>query len=142
MPEILCYVVAMDSLDFLAVRFHFSGDFFNDGKKMQYLGGTKRVSFIDRDKISLPEVMGHLNDHFNPTDTVLLHWLIPRKDLRTELRTLVDDKVCHEMSSCITHPGAPDVFVEVICGGSFGKDIHLAMPTIVLVYMQRLFLYI
>jgi alpha-galactosidase len=53
----------MNPLDYLAVRFHSGGEFFNDGKKLHYLGGNEGVAFIDRDKISLPEVMGHLRDH-------------------------------------------------------------------------------
>jgi alpha-galactosidase len=52
------------------------------------------VSFINRDKISLPEVMGHLKDHYNATDPVILHWLFPGKDLHNRLRALVDDQAC------------------------------------------------
>jgi hypothetical protein len=69
----------------------------NDGKKLHYLGGNEEVSFINRDKISLLEVMGHLKDHYNATDPVILHWLFPSKDLLNELRVLVDDQACLEM---------------------------------------------
>jgi hypothetical protein len=57
------------------------------------------MSYIDRDKISLPEVVGHLRDHCNVHDGVLLHWLFPGKELHDGLRVLVDDKVC---CSCVT----------------------------------------
>ncbi|KAG2606253.1 hypothetical protein PVAP13_4NG232544 [Panicum virgatum] len=67
----------MDPLDFLAVRFHFGGEFINDGKALHYCGGKEGISSIERDKISLPEITGHLKDHFQATDPVLLHWLFP-----------------------------------------------------------------
>ena len=54
----------MDPLDFLAVRFHFGGEFINDGKVLHYCGGKEGISTIERDKISLPEITGHLKDHF------------------------------------------------------------------------------
>ena len=44
---------------------------------MYYLGGQVEVSYIDRDKVSLPEVMGHLNDHWTIEEGALLHWLVP-----------------------------------------------------------------
>jgi alpha-galactosidase len=72
-PERLFSAIGMDHLEFLAVRFHFGGVFFNDGKKLHYLGGKDELSFIDRDKISLPEAMGHLRDHYNATDPIILH---------------------------------------------------------------------
>ncbi|KAG2642547.1 hypothetical protein PVAP13_2KG196736, partial [Panicum virgatum] len=50
----------MDPLDTLAVRFHLGGEFLNDGKKLHYCGGKEAMSDIDRDKISLPELVGHL----------------------------------------------------------------------------------
>ena len=72
------------------------------------------MSFIERDKISLPEVIGHLEDHYNASDPVLLHWLFPGKDLLNGLRVLVDDKACLDMSECVTNGGFADVFVELI----------------------------
>jgi len=104
----------MDPLEFLCVRFHFGGEFFNDGKKLHYLGGNEEMSFIERDKISLPEVIGHLKDYYNASEPVLLHWLFPGKDLLNGLRVLVDDKACLDMSECVTDGGVADVFVELI----------------------------
>ena len=63
----------------LAVRFHFGGEFFFDGKMMHYLSGSEGMSYIDRDLISLPEIHGHLKDHEVVTDEVLLHWLFSGK---------------------------------------------------------------
>ena len=53
----------MDHEDYLSVRFHFKGHFVNDGKKMHYVGGQIGMSEIERDKMSMPEVRGHLQDH-------------------------------------------------------------------------------
>jgi alpha-galactosidase len=86
-------------LDSLPVRFHFNGEFLNDGKKVHYVGGSDAI--IDRDKMSLPEVVGHLRDHCEVKESSLLHWLFPGKDLTTGLRVSVDDKACQCMSDCI-----------------------------------------
>ena len=53
----------MDPTEDLSVRFHFLGEFVNEGRDMQYVGGRTEMSHIDRDKISLPEIKGHLADH-------------------------------------------------------------------------------
>jgi alpha-galactosidase len=55
----------MDGCDFLPVRFHFNGEFLRNSNGLFYVGGTQAMSYIDRDKLSLPEVVGHLHDHFN-----------------------------------------------------------------------------
>ena len=104
----------MDPLDYLAVRFHYGGDFFDDGNKLHYLSGNEAAAFIDRDKISQPEVLGHLRDHYTTTDPVNLHWVFPSKELLHGLRVLVDDQACLEMCQCIFDGGAADIFVELI----------------------------
>ncbi|KAL6648599.1 hypothetical protein ACP70R_012823 [Stipagrostis hirtigluma subsp. patula] len=50
-------------VDKLAVRFHFGGQFLFDGNRLHYVGGEEGMSYIERDLISLPEVIGHLKDH-------------------------------------------------------------------------------
>ena len=50
----------MDVLGTLSVRFHFNGEFISAGKKLFYSGGREQMSYIDRDKVSLPEIVGHL----------------------------------------------------------------------------------
>ena len=62
----------------------------------------------------MPKVIGHLKDHYNASELVLLHWLFPSKDLLNGLRVLVDDKACLDMSECVTDGGVADVFVELI----------------------------
>ncbi|KAG2629091.1 hypothetical protein PVAP13_3KG400703 [Panicum virgatum] len=65
----------MDILDTMPVRFHFGGDFVNHRNKKKYVGGREAMSYIDRDKLSLLEIVGHLRDHLNVSEGVLLHWL-------------------------------------------------------------------
>ena len=98
--------------DSLAVRFRFGGEFFKDGKILHYFRGNAAMSYIDRDKISLPEVVGRLHDHYNVHDGVLLHWLFPGKELHDGLRVLVDDKVCQFMSDSIMDSGVANIYVE------------------------------
>ena len=98
--------------DTLAVRFHYGGEFCFDGKKMHYRGGSERLSYIERDLISLPELVGHLKDHGMDGDDVLLHWLCPGKNLDDGLRVLHDDRVCLTMSECVKGCEIAEVFVE------------------------------
>ena len=100
--------------DTLAVRFHYGGEFFFDGKRMHYVGGFEGLSYIERDLISLPEIIGHLKDHGVVVDDVLLHWLRPGKDLDDGLRLLHDDSVCLAMSNCIKGCGVAEVYVESV----------------------------
>ncbi|CAN6167321.1 unnamed protein product, partial [Urochloa humidicola] len=102
----------MDVLGTLAVRFHFNGEFISSGKRLSYCGGRVEMSYIDRDKVSLPEIWGHLRDHCNVEDGALLHWLFPGKQLINGLRVLVDDKSCVEMAETIVEGGVAEIYVE------------------------------
>ncbi|KAF2929938.1 hypothetical protein DAI22_05g093100 [Oryza sativa Japonica Group] len=55
----------MDVLDTLMVRFHLKGVFVLDGSEKKYCGGSEALSYVERDKVSLPELFGHLKDHCN-----------------------------------------------------------------------------
>jgi len=102
----------MDGCDLLPVQFHFNGEFVRKRDRLFYDRGTEAMSFIDRDKMSLPEVVGHLRDHCNVKEGTMLHWLFPGTNMSTGLRALVDDKVCQYMSDNTTEDGVADVFVE------------------------------
>ncbi|KAL6888250.1 hypothetical protein ACP4OV_009276 [Aristida adscensionis] len=104
----------MDALNTLPVRFHFMGLFVNEGNKVEYVGGREAISYIDRDKVSLPEIVGHLQDHLPEVaiDGTSLQWLFPGAKLSDGLRFLVDDAACMFMSECIVEDGAADVYVE------------------------------
>lgn len=53
----------MDILDKLAIRFHYNSEFIDDGKRLHYYGGSEGMSYIEHDRMSVPEVKGHLKDH-------------------------------------------------------------------------------
>ncbi|KAJ1254186.1 hypothetical protein BS78_K107800 [Paspalum vaginatum] len=119
----------MDPLDTLIVRFHLKREFFNDGKKLQYLGGQEAMSYLERDKVSLPEVMGHLRDHCSVPDGTLLHWLFLGKELENGLRALVDDKVCLYMSECTGEGGVADIYVEECASNAISAEEDNQMPS-------------
>ncbi|EEC72042.1 hypothetical protein OsI_04947 [Oryza sativa Indica Group] len=102
----------MDPLGTLAVRFHFNGEFVNRGRQKLYCGGREAMPYIDRDKVSLPKLFGHLKDHCKFVDGTLLHWLFPGEEIGTGLRLLMDDKVCGFMSDCISEGGVAEVYAE------------------------------
>jgi alpha-galactosidase len=104
--------IAMDVCGVLPVRFHFNGEFLRNSNGLFYVGGTEAMSYIDRDKLSLPEVVGHLRDHCNVKEGTMLHWLFPGRDMSTGLRALVNDMVCQYMSDCIVEGGVADVYIE------------------------------
>ena len=115
----------MDPLEFLAVRFHFDSQFYNDGRRLHYIGGKEEMSFVEIDKMSLPKIQGHLKDHYNCSDPVTLHWLFPGKMLSNGLRVLMDDKACMDMCQAITHGGAADIFVERVVVDHAEQSVNL-----------------
>ncbi|CAN6219452.1 unnamed protein product [Urochloa humidicola] len=102
----------MDVFSTLIVRFHFNGLFTNSGKTVRYVGGSEAISYIDRDKVSLLEIVGHLRDHWEVEDGALLHWLFPGKGLDDGLRVLIDDNACLQMSDATVEGGVADIYVE------------------------------
>jgi alpha-galactosidase len=104
------------------VRFHYNGKFIHDGKKMHYSGGTVAMSYIDHDKVSLPELVGHLKDHCAVLDGTLLHWLFLERELHDGLRALVDDKACLDMLRCTEDGFYAEVYVEAPVGQEISYD--------------------
>ena len=114
--------VGMDVVGTLPFRFHFNGEFIHDGKDLHYCGGSEGMSYIERDKMSLPEINGHLKDHCDVVEGMLLHWLFPGKDLGNGLRVLVDDKACQTMSNCIVEGGVAKIYVEAPTAAEDSED--------------------
>lgn len=102
----------MDPLDHLAVRFHFNGEFINDGKELHYVGGTTAMSYIERDKVSIPEIVGHFKDHCTEVEGKLFHWLFPGEELKDGLAALLEDSMCQKMSDSIVECGVAEIYVE------------------------------
>jgi len=106
----------MDPLSKLTVRFHFLGEFINHGKKLNYVGSREAMSCIDRDLVSLPEIIGHLKDHCKVEEGSMLHWLFPGAESSKGLRALIDDKAYLHMADCMTDGGVADIYVKAWCG--------------------------
>ena len=102
----------MDPLDTLPIWFHYGGEFLRRENNVYYLGGQVEVSYIDRDKVSLPKVMGHLKDHCTVEEGALLHWLGPGRQLSNGLRVLMDDQTCIEMANNIEEGDVAEIYVE------------------------------
>ncbi|KAK3147636.1 hypothetical protein QOZ80_3BG0284940 [Eleusine coracana subsp. coracana] len=103
----------MDPLQMFSVRFHFGGQFYDDGLSLIYNSGRVEMSYIDRDKLSLPEMRGLLADQISISveDNLDFYWLFPGSVLTNGLRRLVDDKDCLHMVECITDGGVAEVYV-------------------------------
>lgn len=113
----------MDLMGYLIVRFHFDGEFINAGRKLHFCGGKDAIAHIDRDKVSLPEVVGHLKDHCSSVNEgTLLHWLYPGKELHNGLRALVDDNACMDMNNRIDDGCVAEVYVEQPSGADETDD--------------------
>jgi hypothetical protein len=63
------------------------------------LGATLGISYVELEKVSLPEIKGHLANHMVlvHSDAVHLHWLRPGRNLCDGLVLLVDDRYCQIM---------------------------------------------
>ncbi|KAE8803751.1 hypothetical protein D1007_20259 [Hordeum vulgare] len=79
---------------------------------MDYAGGEEAMSEIERDKLSLREVKGYLQDHIQYKESMKLYFLLPGKDLINGLVFLYDDSGCVKMADYICVGGVADVCVE------------------------------
>lgn len=102
----------MDPFDFIAIRFHFGGEFLVHGGNLEYVGGSTAMSYVELDKLSFPEVKGHLVDHMSVTNVMRLHFLKPGEELTKGLLLLYDDASCAVMQKHTTDGGVADIFVE------------------------------
>jgi alpha-galactosidase len=98
----------------LTVRFHFNGDFVVDGSQIQYCNRGSGVSHIEKDKLSILELNGHLMDHTTFRRSVRMYWLPIGAKLNSGMRLLVDDKSCMDMLDEIGSGGAVDIYTEII----------------------------
>ncbi|CAN6269348.1 unnamed protein product [Urochloa humidicola] len=117
----------MGDEEVLMVRFHFNGDFVVDGSQMQYCNGDIGVSHIEKDKLSIPELNGHLLDHTTFHKFVRMYWLPVGAKLSSGMRLLVDDKSCMDMVNEIGASGAVDIYSETIqldMSGNEGTEIQ------------------
>jgi alpha-galactosidase len=98
----------------LTVSFHFNGEFVVNGSQMQYCSGDLGVSHIDMDKLSIPELNGHLLDHTTFPRSVRMYWLPKGAELNCGMRLLVDDKPCMDMLEEIGSIRSVDIYTVQI----------------------------
>ena len=102
----------MDPSEILNVRFHFGGQFIHIGPVLDYVGGDEAISSIERDKLSLFEVQGHLKDHLEFKESMKLYFHVPGKELADGLRFLFDGSGCVRMPYYICVGDVADIYVE------------------------------
>ncbi|CAA0818600.1 Unknown protein [Striga hermonthica] len=112
--------------DQICIRFHYGGSFTTIGGSQFYVGGDIAESWIDMDRLSYFEVVGHLSDHYNSSSVghlsdhynsssvLTLYWLIPRKHESNGLVLLVDDESCKIMASQHIGYQCVDMYVEEV----------------------------
>ena len=108
------FFARMDLLEYIAIRFHYGGEFLTVGGHLQYFGGGTTMSHIEIDKLSLPEIEGHLADHVTCYGGVQLHWLPPGMEMGQGMRLLYNDKSCSEIAQHITDGGVADIYAEEV----------------------------
>ena len=108
-------------MDHLAIRFHFGGYFVSIDRQFKYVGGSNAMSYVEIDKLSLPEIKGHLADHVPLTDSIRLHWLMPGMEVDNGLQLLVDDSSCQVMYEHMGDGGVVEIYVE---GAVKDKDLR------------------
>jgi alpha-galactosidase len=104
----------MGDSEVLTIRFHFDGIFVLDGSTVQYCNGIEGVSHIEKDKLSIPKLEGHLLDHTTFKRSVRMYWLPFGAAVSSGMRLLVDDKTCLDMVESVGSDGAVDVYTELI----------------------------
>ncbi|CAO1941750.1 unnamed protein product [Urochloa humidicola] len=104
----------MGDSEVLVVRFHFNGAFVLDGSTVEYCNGDEGISHIEKDKLSVPELEGHLLDHTTFKRSVMMYWLPFGAALNSGLRLIVDDKSCLDMLDELGCVGAVDIYTELI----------------------------
>ncbi|KAK3164361.1 hypothetical protein QOZ80_1AG0016580 [Eleusine coracana subsp. coracana] len=119
----------MDPLETLHVRFHLNGEFCTVGNVMQYVGGKEAMSYIERDKVSYLEILGHLRDHMEIAEGTMLHWQFLGLSVSNGLRILYDDKSALEMVDSIVEGGVVDIYVEDPRGQKKKLDEFYSSPT-------------
>ena len=117
----------MDPSDFLPVRFHYGGEFMFSRGQLHYVAERTALSYIELDKISLPEIIGFLGDHMPVSGLLHLHWLYPGKQLSDGLRFLLDDNACIEMANHMSNNGqVAEIYVEHVAIDEGQDDNQIA----------------
>ena len=106
----------MDPTEILTVRFHYGGEFVRIGRQLNYVGGDEGMSDIERDKLSLQEVIGFIKDHMEYKASMKIYFHIPGKELDDGLLFLNDDSKCLQMADYVCVDEVADVYIaDYVC---------------------------
>ncbi|KAM0877870.1 hypothetical protein ACQ4PT_035220 [Festuca glaucescens] len=106
------------NMDCVDVRYHWGGRYVTSDGVMQYTGGRAATSSIEVDKLSLPELKGHVGDHIpaakehSLSKELVLRWK-PRGTGFADLTILHDDKGVQGMLSSYGPGHTVDVYVQL-----------------------------
>ena len=89
---------------------------------MSYCDGDCGVSHIEKDKISITELEGHLLNHTTFPRSVRMYWLPYGADLNSGMKLLVDDKSCLDMINELGTGRAMDIYIKPISVGIGGNE--------------------
>ena len=110
--------------DFLAIRFHYKGLMARDKNgKLGYYGGYTGNSKIDRDRMSLPEIKGHLLDHCNLDKCAVIYCMHPHKSMDDGMITLFKDQQCLDMMQLYDDNGVAELYVKECLDKMLDPDI-------------------
>ncbi|KAM0882538.1 hypothetical protein ACQ4PT_032237 [Festuca glaucescens] len=101
----------MDPTDYLSIRFHFDGEFIQEGKAVYYVGGQEEMSYVERDRLSMDQLWQQLQVHYLVVEGQQLHWLFPGKELHEGLMFLYEENV-RTLSKHVTDCDAVDIYVD------------------------------
>ncbi|KAM0841145.1 hypothetical protein ACQ4PT_059192 [Festuca glaucescens] len=101
----------MDPAEMVNLHFHFGGEFF-PGPRLEYIGGDEAISVVERDRLSLAEIKGYLNDHTVVKDSMKYYFPLPGKELKNGLIFLYEGSGCTKISDHINVGGVAEVYVE------------------------------
>lgn len=99
----------------LLTTFHIDGVFGRDGTKLLYYGEKLAPALIPRDKMSVAEIMRHLQEFTSLERTAMIYWRVRGNSLveGLTLKPLVDDKACLEMMAALSvEDEVADIYVE------------------------------
>ncbi|EAY85599.1 hypothetical protein OsI_06973 [Oryza sativa Indica Group] len=108
-------IEAMDVLDSLVVRFRIKGEFVTEVREKKYVGGVEALSYIDRDKVSLGEILAHLREYYK-------HYKEEKKKVKKGYLESLDDVFFEEQRYKPTMQASEDDGNETPYGG--GEDEH------------------
>lgn len=124
----------MDAGDVLFIRFHFEGQFLNDGKTLEYSGGKEAMSLVYRKNFCFFDLVQSFGMHCQTKDDKMFHWLYPGKEMVCGLKMVALDTDCKQIRDCVAVGSIAEIYVELYPNSENdehdrepGRDVELLM---------------